>query len=139
MLTDGTWYNDPTLLTPLSLSFGCLSFLTLSFVRLFAVSLSPSVCLAYTLRSATNCQSYPRTKPKQCCQTSATHSPDPHLHFVCSRTRNILRIVFYQARGRQGRPEALFPCFRDYLPFRSWRALYFQAFVFSIALFTSMH
>lgn len=83
---------------------------------------SSRVCLAYTLRSATNCQSYPRTKPKQCCQTSATHSPDPIcISFVLEREIFCVPCFIKSMRGRKApRPLSVF---RDDLSFQLWEAL----------------
>lgn len=70
---------------------------------------SSRVCLAYTLRSATNCQSYPRTKPKQCCQTSATHSPDPFAFRLFSNAKYFAYRVLSRVCEAE-KPQGLFPC-----------------------------
>ena len=134
-MTDGTWYNDPTLLTPLSLSFGCLSFLTLSFVRSIALSLSPlSVSRILSVRLPTAKATLGRN-PNSVAKRLRRIAPTPIcISFVLEREIFCVSCFIKSVRDRED-PRPL-PVFRDYLPFRLWKALYFQALVFSIALFT---
>lgn len=120
MLTDGTWYNDPTLLTSLSpVRLSPFSHpLVGSFARSRRCLSSALVCLAYTLRFGYQLPELPLGRnPNSVAKRLRRIAPTPHLHFVCSRTRNILRGVFYQRRERERRtPEALCLVFRDDLP-----------------------
>lgn len=106
VLTDGTWYNDPTLL--ISLSLFCLPlFSRPSRSHARQLSVPPLSVSRYTLRLATNCQSYPRTKPKQRCQMSATHSSGPIcISFVLER-EIFLRAAFQRGRGGEGEAPGL--------------------------------
>lgn len=109
MLTDGTWYNDPTqpashlapspLLTP-HLPFHSFSLAShpCSFIR--SVSSSQplflslpfecprgSICLVYTLYvHLPTAKTTPRTKPKQCCQTSVRRVAWPFAFRLCRDT-----------------------------------------------------
>lgn len=81
MLTDGTRYNDPS-----------------SFSLSLSHSLTLSLLLCLSRAYPTTGRATLRTKPKQCCQTSATHSPAPFAFRLCLQ-HGIFRVARFIERS----------------------------------------
>lgn len=109
MLTDGTWYNDPTLLTSLSLSFGHPSFLTLSFVRSFVVSFPPvSVSRILSVRLPTAKATLGRN-PNSVAKRLRRIAPTPFAFRLFSNAKYFAyRVLSRVCEGEK--PQGLFPC-----------------------------